>query len=275
MKMPNWKQIVLVGFIILFIVSLLFWGAGAPPVAAPSPSDQTASSTGAGTSTTTPASAPVSPSASPQNTAPTLVAPNAQRSNISITAPVTGDKWVTGTNNVIRWSKAAGIAGGLYLANASDGSLVGWIIQQLNPTDTSYQWDTRNVFVSRTSPASKAVTAGNYIIKALFDGVKQETYASSGSFSIIYPNQVTTNTYTLTIQNYAFTPSAITVKKGDKLVFENKDSVAQTLQLSSFSPITIQPGASYTFDTSVFQPASSYTLYSNTYPTLRATVTVQ
>lgn len=264
MNKTNWKKIVLVAVVVIFITSILFWGAGAPKVSAP-PSPQPESQT----PSPTPAapSGKVTPPAAP-------IGSNIVPSTVHIVTPAPSAQWLQGMSGDISWDKATGIPGAIYLVNAGDGSLVGWISQQVIPSQTKYEWNARDVFVSRTSPEKKTVLAGQYMIKVKFDGGNPKFEISSGVFTIVYPSQVQVSSYDLTIQGYMIIPSTLTVKKGSKLVFTNKDPVNQQIQITTFSPIVIQPGTSYTFDTSVLEPAP-YTIYSNSYPTVRTVVTVQ
>ncbi|GEM_PF-1971221 len=273
MNKNSLKSAGLVVVAVLFIAAIIWWGAGSPQIApTPPPSPQQAQSS---TPPQTNAPSP-SPTRPPQklSPAPPPAGSNVQPATVHIVAPAPGAQWIQNTKNSITWNKETGIVGGIYLVNAADGSVVGWILQETNPHDTKFEWNTRDVFLSRSNPASKAVTAGQYMIKVAFDGGNPKFEISSGVFSVIYPSQAQTDSYTLTIKNYAITPSALTVKKGSKLVFVNGDFVPQQILLSSYSPITIQPGTSYTFDTSILEPAP-YAFYSNQYPTLRTTVTVQ
>ncbi|MDP2598461.1 MAG: hypothetical protein Q8P49_01375 [Candidatus Liptonbacteria bacterium] len=267
MNKNNWKKIVLVVVMLIFISSLLFWGAGAPPVSAP-PSPPSETQTPSATPATPPASQPT------KVTPPAPIGSNIDPLTVRIVAPAPSAQWVQGVDGDISWNGATGIPGAIYLVNAGDGSIAGWISQQVIPSQTKYEWNARDLFLSRTSPTKKTVLAGQYMIKVIFDGGNPEFTISSGIFSIVYPSQVQISTYNLSIQNYAITPSTLTVKKGSKLIFANNDSVPQQLLLTTFSPITIQPGASYTFDTSILEPAP-HTFYSNAYPTLRTVVTVQ
>ncbi len=193
--------------------------------------------------------------------------------SINFTAPAADIKWVFGKTNTIQWIKETGSTGSVYLLSASDKSVVGWITQQTAPHQTSFAWNTRDLSISRTDPSKKTVATGAYIIKATFDGNPKIEF-SSAPFSIIYESEVQIPVHNLTIQNYAFPSSSLTVKKGDKLVFTNNDPVTHTLNLTSYSPFVIPSGSQFTFDTNILTPGS-YNFYSQAYPTLKITMTVQ
>ena len=61
-----------------------------------------------------------------------------------------------------------------------------------------------------------------------------------------------TSTYNAAIQNFAFGPKSITVKKGDKIIFQNRDSVGHTVtsDTGAFDSGILNQNGSYTLDTS-------------------------
>lgn len=219
------------------------------------------------------------PQSAPNGTSPS--APNAQstggtsvqNSKISILSPLASDKWVIGQNNVIRWSGEAKISGSIYLIGALDKAVVGWIISDIGPNQTSYTWDTRDVFLSRTNPAKKNLGTGNYIVKIKFDS-KAMPEVSSAPFSIIYASEVVIPVYDVSIKDFKFNPATLTLKKGDKIRFTNNDSVDHRVLLLSVSPFVVAPGQSFVFDTSILT-GGTYTFYSDVYSSLVLKVTVQ
>jgi plastocyanin len=215
---------------------------------------------------------PASPSPSSGPAASPSTTPSAPKASISFTAPASGEKWVFGKSNTIQWNKDVGFAGEIYLISASDRSIVGWILTETGIHQTSYAWNTRDVYLSKTNPSKKTITTGDYMIKAVFS-TNPKIEFTSASFSVIYENEVYIPTYVLTIKDYALLIPSLTVKKGDKITFINSDPVAHTLNLTTYSPFVIQPGASFTFDTSILTQGS-YNFYSQQYPTLKLTVTV-
>ncbi len=232
----------------------------------------TSPSAGGPTPALTPTPPPKSKSRSAPASAPASI-PSAPKTSATFIAPVSGAKWVFGENNIIQWSKEIGFAGELYLVNASDKSIAGWIITETGIHQTSYAWNTRDIYVSKTDPSKKTVATGDYLVKAVFN-TNPKIEITSAPFSIIYESEVQIPVHNLTIQNYVFSAPSITVKKGDKLVFMNNDPVTHTLNLTSYSPFVIQPGASFTFDTSVLEPGP-YNFYSPTYSAVKVAVTVQ
>ncbi len=222
--------------------------------------------------TSSPASSPAAHE--PRQSSQTTIV---QSSKISILSPVALDKWVIGQNNLIRWSGAAKISGSIYLVNAlikNESVPVGWIIPNIGPQQTSYTWDTRDVFLSRTNPAKKNLETGTYIIKIKFDS-KVMPEVSSPTFSIIYPSEVVIPVYDVHINNFKFSPPTLTLKKGDKIKITNDDAVELRVLLSSFSPFVLKPGESFVFDTSVFSSGGLYTFYSDVYSSMVLKVTVQ
>src|SRR5581483_12087200 len=57
-----------------------------------------------------------------------------------VIAPTAGAQWIVGDMNVVRWTKASGFTGYVYLVRASDGGIAGWLSGQTQPNDTSFSW---------------------------------------------------------------------------------------------------------------------------------------
>ena len=259
--------ILIVACVAIGLWALLTWLLFKSPSTPPSLSEIIAQSQTSTNSTTASSSSGATPSVKNTGDLEKVVPPS------TVSAPSSNAPWVFGTTNTIQWNRAANITGGIYLEDAANGKIVGWILEQAGPQQTSFPWDTRDVFLSRSSPLKQDISAGSYVIKVMFDSPEDPTITSQ-PFSIIYPNQVQIPTYTVGITNGVFSPGTLSVKRGDKVVFNNYDPVNYSIVNSSFSPFSIQAGSSYTFDTA---PLSSgpYVLYSESIPTLRMTVTVQ
>jgi plastocyanin len=94
--------------------------------------------------------------------------------------------------------------------------------------------------------------------------------SSSAATSATMSNQVT-------IQNYMFSPMAITVKVGTTVTWTNKDSVSHTItadNVSSDAPssMDIADGKSYSF---TFKKAGTYTYHCFPHPYMHGTVIVK
>ncbi|HEX4103951.1 MAG TPA: hypothetical protein VHZ04_00530 [Candidatus Paceibacterota bacterium] len=98
------------------------------------------------------------------------VAPSAPKATITLITPVPGDTWIATMQNPVQWSKAAGVTGQIDLLSATTSQLVGVILNEIGPAQTSYTWNTRDLLQSRTSPSKLTVTPGRYIIRISFDG---------------------------------------------------------------------------------------------------------
>lgn len=265
--MKNTKLTVVVTVSLIAIIAVFWWAFGMRGEQGTGTNGQVVVP---GTTTTEPSSA--QPSASQPNIPVGTTQPKTQTS-ITITHPATGEKFVIGQNNLIQWSKEAGVAGSIYLVNNTDKSTVGWITSGVGVHQTSYTWNTRDVFLSLANPSKKDITPGTYIIKLKFDSARLADI-SSAPFQIIYPSQVEVRSYSVNIKNFVFLPDKITLKKGALLVFTNGDPVTHRIILQGFSPFTVASGGTLTFDTSVLAP-SPYSFYSDVYSTMRLTVTVQ
>ncbi len=80
-------------------------------------------------------------------------------------------------------------------------------------------------------------------------------------------------THTVTIQSFAFSPSSVTIKKGDTVVWTNNDSVGHTVtgdNGGSASP-TISPNGTYSFK---FNTIGTFNYHCSIHPSMTGTVTV-
>ncbi|MBI3589213.1 MAG: cupredoxin domain-containing protein [Candidatus Liptonbacteria bacterium] len=240
----------------------------------PSPTPVTNVPTQSPTSTENPVSPTPTPGAKSTPSATTPVKkPPLQTQNVKILSPLEGAEWVIDANNVIEWSKAAGISGGIYLVDAATNSTFGWITSNLGGSQTSFTWDARDVFLTRGNPSKKNLPTGRYYLKIKFDSATKPEL-QSGVFSIIYASQAKPTIHETLIQNLSFNPSSLTVKQKDQIKIQNQDSVTYTLTPSSSGEVkTLPPGGSTLIDTA-YLPLGSYDYYSESYPSLRLKITV-
>lgn len=86
--------------------------------------------------------------------------------------------------------------------------------------------------------------------------------------------QATTGQNAVTIQNFAFSPSTITVKVGDKVTWTNQDSVGHsaTADDNSFDTGLLAQGQS---ESVTFSKAGTYTYHCSVHPMMKATIIVQ
>lgn len=260
------KILIIVGVVALVLIAVLAFSGS--KVKAPESQTQTGAAPEATPSPTAPTG-----SAQKSGVAPSTGSGTSKAISINITSPAIGEKWVTGKVHTIKWSAAAGISGGLELLDAATGKSAGWILSQTAPNQTSYEWDTKQVSITRNSALGKEVTSGNYIIRLNLDA-KSFAPAKSAPFSIAYPDQVQATVFNIAIQNYAFSPKSLTVKQGAKVVFTNLDSVTHNVVFQSMSPVSLVPGASYTLETSALSPAP-YNYYCSIHPSMTGTLVVQ
>lgn len=85
----------------------------------------------------------------------------------------------------------------------------------------------------------------------------------------------TTGNVQVAIENYAFSPAALTVAAGTKVTWTNKDTAPHTVTVSSgpvkFSSPSLQKGDTYTF---TFTAAGTYSYYCAVHPSMVAKVVV-
>lgn len=84
-------------------------------------------------------------------------------------------------------------------------------------------------------------------------------------------------TYTVSIENLQFEPKALTVKRGDRVVWVNKDLVPHTASAvksarSGFDSHSIAPDASWTYTAST---PGRYAYVCTFHPTMKATLVVE
>lgn len=85
-----------------------------------------------------------------------------------------------------------------------------------------------------------------------------------------------TSTYNVAIKNFAYAPATITVKKGDKIIFKNDDTMGHTVTSDSgkFDSGNLGQGASFTLDTKNLAPGS-YPYHCTPHPFMTATIIVK
>lgn len=152
-----------VGLVIGIVLAAVYFGASAPipqpPTGTATSGSQPGTQSGAG-GTTGSASGPA---ASKTSGSKGLTV-------IKLVTPVPGAVWTIATPNIISWAKEGGFSGQIELLDASTMKLVGVILPQTGPSQTYYEWNTRDISLSRTNPAKTTVLPGKYVIKILFDG---------------------------------------------------------------------------------------------------------
>ncbi|MDE2399756.1 MAG: cupredoxin family copper-binding protein [Patescibacteria group bacterium] len=79
--------------------------------------------------------------------------------------------------------------------------------------------------------------------------------------------------HNVTIQNMAFSPSSLTIKKGEMVVWTNKDSVPHTVVANDggSKSSTLNPGQSYAF---TFNNAGSFAYHCGIHPSMKGTVVI-
>jgi len=166
------SKFVILAVVVVVIVGLvvIYGGGSGAPATQTSSGTPTTTATGntpaptstnnkpptGGTGTT-----PSKPSGGTGSTAPTA-AP------IALITPVPSDSWKIGDPNIVQWAQEAGVAGEIDLLNAATKVLVGVISPSTGPHQTSYTWNTRDMFQGPGSPVKTTVVPGSYIIRIVF-----------------------------------------------------------------------------------------------------------
>lgn len=103
-------------------------------------------------------------------------------------------------------------------------------------------------------------------------------YSKGYSNTNTAPNNPTATTSTqvapnnITIQNYSFSPSTLTVKKGTTVTWTNEDSVAHSIKSATFSSTNLNTGDKFKY---TFNNPGTYDYNCGIHPTMTGTVIVQ
>jgi plastocyanin len=78
----------------------------------------------------------------------------------------------------------------------------------------------------------------------------------------------------VSIANFAFSPTALTIKTGTKVTWTNNDTVTHTVTADkgAFDAGPLSPGNSFSF---TFTKAGTYSYHCNIHPSMKATIVVQ
>ena len=118
---------------------------------------------------------------------------------------------------------------------------------------------------SSASSSSQSTTSASH--SATGSAAPTPTAAAGGA--------VASHATSVAISSYAFQPTTITVAKGAKITFTNRDQTAHTAtstQSGVFDTGTLKPGTSRTV---TFTKPGTYTYYCQFHAFMKATVTVQ
>ncbi|HVO29046.1 MAG TPA: hypothetical protein VMT81_03635 [Candidatus Paceibacterota bacterium] len=177
-KISNVGKIVVVAVIaaLLIVLTVVYVpGSGQNPGSGPSEENSQAGPDGATLTATSPAATLGSPQTStPANTNGNAAAKPAANPPagpvIHLITPEGGDTWTIGVQNLISWNKPGNFTGSLSLLDASTSQFVGTILPSIGTNQTSYAWNTRDVFLDRSDPQKQDVVPGIYEIELTYDG---------------------------------------------------------------------------------------------------------
>ncbi|HVN67269.1 MAG TPA: hypothetical protein VMT55_02780 [Candidatus Sulfotelmatobacter sp.] len=186
----------------------------------------------------------------------------ATRSTLNFAVPLSNDQWAIGVSHLIAWNKPAGVTGGLYLADASTKKLVGWILPNTTVRQTSYDWDTRDVSITRTGGTRQPLTPGTYVVRLMFDGKYAEI--ESPTFTILAEGSVDQPSAYVRIGDGTIAPRVLEVPAGRRVVFLNADTVRHTISKAGPTDFSVDSGKTYILQTSGI-PAGTYPYSSNVY----------
>src|SRR6266581_2703253 len=84
----------------------------------------------------------------------------------------------------------------------------------------------------------------------------------------------TTTGNSVSIANFAFSPTSLTVKVGTKVSWTNNDTVTHTVTANkgAFNSGPLTPGSTFSF---TFTKAGTYSYHCNIHPSMMATIVVQ
>jgi plastocyanin len=77
---------------------------------------------------------------------------------------------------------------------------------------------------------------------------------------------------TITILNFAFSPSTLTINKGETVTWINEDSAPHTIKFETFNSDTFNKGESYA---KTFNEVGSFNYYCSIHPSMIGTIIVK
>ena len=93
------------------------------------------------------------------------------------------------------------------------------------------------------------------------------------ALAVALPFAAAAATHTVTIEGMKFVPETVTVKKGDRIVWKNKDVVPHTATVAgSFDSRAIAPGASFSH---VVRKPGRHAVTCSFHPGMKASLVVQ
>lgn len=101
---------------------------------------------------------------------------------------------------------------------------------------------------------------------------KMINYTPSGAPTNTNTPTASPSSNMVTIQNFAFNPSSLTVPVGTTVIWTNQDTAPHTITADIFKSNTLQPGDSFSH---TFNQAGSFSYHCSIHPFMTGTVTVQ
>ena len=127
------------------------------------------------------------------------------------------------------------------------------------------------------------LTSGPSVLTDIFDPTAAKAAPAAPSVAKALPISTSANrasapaatSVSVMIENYKYSPAALTIKVGTKVTWTNMDTAPHTVTVSSgpvkFASPNLQKGESYTY---TFTKAGTYSYYCAVHPDMKATVTV-
>lgn len=202
-----------------------------------------------------------------------VTSPSQKATGVEVLSPRDSDAWIIDSQNIIAWSREMGIAGSIALIDAKTEKVAGWIAQNVGARQSSFQWDTRDVFLSYYESLKKPVEAGSYKVRIFFEGGKGD--AESKTFMIGKEGELKNRINIVTYSNLVFTPGGVTVPQGDRVIFKNNHTVSQVFSSRTTShSYNLRPGESALLDTKDLPPGL-YEFYAAGSPLSKVTILVK
>lgn len=86
------------------------------------------------------------------------------------------------------------------------------------------------------------------------------------------PSEPVKETKTISIQNFAFSPASLTVKKGTKVVWTNNDSAPHQIKSATFNSDSLSKGQTYSF---TFDVVGAFPYICAIHPSMQGTIIVE
>lgn len=128
-------------------------------------------------------------------------------------------------------------------------------------------------FVMQMAPKTNVPAGTN--TQTNTNGNTQPTVPAANTPSTNTPPASTAGTYNVEIKNFAFSPTSLTIKKGDSVVWTNQDSANHKLASDTGSEIESSSLANGETYSHAFENTGTYDYHCSIHPSMKAKIIVE